>query len=301
MSHTAMRHKGSRNWIVIAASLVIIGVVILFLIVLSRGKEADFNADRAYQDVITQTELGPRTPGSEAHDAVVAFIQDELDSAGWQVEIQTAEKLGHPLQNIVARRGTGSKWVILGAHYDSRQVADRDENEEFRNQPVPGANDGASGVAVLLELARTLPSNVDKEVWLVFFDLEDQGNIDGWDWILGSQAFVKQLDAAPDAVIVIDMIGDTDLNIYRERSSNPQLVDEIWTQAAMIGYDDIFIDKPKYSILDDHSPFLSAGMNAIDLIDFDYPYWHTVNDTADKVSPQSLGIIGEVLLAWLKQ
>jgi len=301
MSHTAMKQKSPLNWIVIVASLVIIGVVILLLIVLPRGKEEDFNADRAYQDVITQTDLGPRTPGSEAHDAEVAFIQNELESAGWQVEIQTAEKLGHPLQNIVARRGTGSKWVILGAHYDSRQVADRDGNEEFRNQPVPGANDGASGVAVLLELARTLPRNMDKEVWLVFFDLEDQGDIDRWDWILGSQAFVEQLDAAPDAVIVIDMIGDTDLNLYRERSSSPDLVDEIWTQAAMMGYDDIFIDKPKYSILDDHSPFLSAGTNAIDIIDFDYPYWHTVNDTADKVSPQSLGIIGEVLLAWLKQ
>jgi hypothetical protein len=296
-----MKQKNPLNWIFIAASLIIIGVVILLLIVLPRDKEEEFNADRAYQDVITQTDLGPRTPGSEAHDAVVAFIQNELEGSGWQVEIQTAEKLGHPLQNIVARRGTGSKWVILGAHYDSRQIADRDENEEFRNQPVPGANDGASGVAVLLELARTLPRNVDKEVWLVFFDLEDQGNIDGWDWILGSQAFVEQLDASPDAVIVIDMIGDSDLNLYRERSSSPDLVDEIWTHAAVMGYDDIFIDKPKHSILDDHSPFLSAGMNAIDIIDFDYPYWHTVNDTADKVSPQSLGIIGEVLLAWLKQ
>lgn len=275
----------------------------LVIIITSRGKPAieAFDAEKAYTHVLNQMALGPRTPGSKAHASMINYIQDELHSYGWNVEIQSTERLGHPIKNIIAKRGSGGDWVILGAHYDSRLLADNDPNINNRTQPVPGANDGASGVAVLLELARIIPEDVDKMIWLVFFDLEDQGRIDSWDWILGSQAFADTLEGTPDSVIIVDMIGDANLNIYRERNSYPPLVDEIWQIAADLGYREFFVNSEKYSILDDHTPFLSKGLQAIDIIDFDYPYWHTLEDTADKVSPESLRMVGEVLITWLRK
>jgi Zn-dependent M28 family amino/carboxypeptidase len=167
-------------------------------------------------------------------------------------------------------------------------------------KPVPGANDGASGVAVLLELARKLPDDT-VPVWLVFFDAEDNGNIDGWDWLLGSREFVKNNPVHPKAVVVIDMIGDADLNIYKERNSNKAITDEIWRTAERTENDTVFIPKEKFSMIDDHTPFLEAGIPAVDIIDFDYPYWHTTQDTPDKVSAQSLQIVGETLQVWVMQ
>jgi len=293
--------RNFKRWISII--LLVLGILLiagfLFCRFTNQPVSSQFNAQRAYQDVLVQTGFGPRTPNSKAHDLTVNYIQEQLTTAGWEVELQYSESLGQPLTNILARRGTGAKWVILGAHYDSRLRADHDPDPKLQNQPVPGANDGASGVAVLLELARNLPADLNQQVWLVFFDLEDQGRIAGFDWILGSQAFVNQLSGTPDAVIVIDMIGDEDLHIYKEKSSSPALVDEIWQVAQRLSYDEIFSDEGKYSILDDHTPFLNAGIQAIDIIDFDYPYWHTTADTADKVSAESLEIIGNLLFAWL--
>ena len=287
----------------ISIVLLVIGILIVlgFLIYKSTNKPSSsiFNAQRAYQDVLVQTGFGPRLPNTEAHEKTVDYIQEQLTAAGWQVELQNSENLGHPMTNIIARRGTGAQWVILGAHYDSRLLADHDPDPMLQSQPVPGANDGASGVAVLLELARILPRQLNQEVWLVFFDLEDQGRIEGYDWILGSQFFVDQLNEKPDAVIVIDMIGDEDLQIYKEKSSTQTLVNEIWQVAKDLSYEEIISDEEKYSILDDHTPFLNAGIQAIDIIDFDYPYWHTTADTADKVSAESLEIIGNLLFAWL--
>jgi len=261
----------------------------------------DFNAERAYQDVLFQTALGPRVPGSQAHENVIQYFSQELQQAGWRVTFQRGERLGHTATNIIASRSTEPPQIVIGAHYDSRLTADQESEVNLRKAPVPGANDGASGAAVLLELARTLPPDIDKEVWLVFFDLEDQGHIEGWDWILGSRIFVDQLEAIPDSVIVIDMIGDTDLKIPREMNSDPELTTELWKLAAELGYGDSFLDQPGYTILDDHTPFLEQGMRAIDIIDFDYPHWHTLSDTADKISPLSLEIVGNVLLAWLKR
>ena len=258
-----------------------------------------FDGERAYQHVLAQVDFGARTPGSPAHVDTALYIQRTLTSAGWQVELQQGEALGHPLTNIVAKRGDGAEWIILGAHYDTRLHADREDSLINQTQPVPGANDGASGVAVLLELARVLPKDLDREVWLVFFDLEDQGRIEGWEWILGSQAFAETLAGTPDAVVIVDMVGDADLNLYREKTSTPELVDEIWSLAAEMGYDAYFINAEKHAIMDDHTPFLNLGINAVDIIDFDYPYWHTLEDTADKVAPRSLKVVGDVLLAWL--
>jgi Zn-dependent M28 family amino/carboxypeptidase len=267
--------------------------------------QASFQEERAYQDVINQVSFGPRTPGSAAHAQIIDFIRRELQEAGWQSEIQKTRSGGHEVRNIIARREDQEEavapWIILGAHYDSRLLADRDPDPEKQTQPVPGANDGASGVAVLLELARVLPADLDKRVWLVFFDGEDNGRIPGWDWILGSRAFVQALEGRPEAAVIVDMVGDADLNITLEQNSDPQLAAQIWQAAEELGYGDRIVEAPGPRILDDHVPFLEAGIPAVDMIDFDYPYWHTSEDTVDKVAPESLQAVGDTLLAWLNQ
>lgn len=259
-----------------------------------------FDGQRAYADVQTQVAFGARVPGSEGHAQVVEWIGQELVEAGWQAEVQESEALGHPVKNIVAKRSDEPPQIIIGAHYDSRMFADNDPDAAQHTSFVPGANDGASGVAVLLELARSLPKET-VPVWLVFFDAEDNGRIEGWDWILGSREFVKNNPVQPRAVLIVDMIGDADLNIYKERNSNPDLTDEIWEVAKGLGHESKFIPEYKYSMLDDHTPFLEAGLPAVDIIDFDYPYWHTVQDTPDKVSAESLQAVGETLRAWIMQ
>jgi Zn-dependent M28 family amino/carboxypeptidase len=261
-----------------------------------------FSGARAMQHVIDQVNFGPRIPETEAHARVVEWIASQLQESGWEVSTQKSAMLGHPVNNIIAKQSdeaTTKPIIILGAHYDTRIVADEDPDPNNRNLPVPGANDGASGVAVLLELARILPDNTQKSIWLVFFDAEDNGNIPGWDWIMGSEAYVAGLKEQPEAAIIIDMIGDSDLNIYKEKNSDPELTDEIWNVAASLGYSKQFIESAEHSILDDHIPFAEAGIPAVDIIDFDYPYWHTLEDTPDKVSAESLQAVGETLYAWL--
>jgi glutaminyl-peptide cyclotransferase len=256
-----------------------------------------FNGQRAYKDVAAQVALGPRTPGSTAHAQAILYIQQELGKAGWNVQIQATEWLGFSLQNIIANRSDSAPHIILGAHYDTRLLADQDIGAG-RSQPVPGANDGASGVSILLELARTLPSK-DVPVELVFFDAEDNGGLDNRQWIMGSQAFAQSLIEKPQAVVIVDMVGDANLNIYEERNSDPKLTAEIWSKAAALGFAEYFIPELKYCMIDDHSPFLAAGIPAVDIIDFDYPYWHTTADTLDKVSAHSLQIVGATLWTWI--
>jgi glutaminyl-peptide cyclotransferase len=259
-----------------------------------------FDGQRAYADVQTQVAFGARVPGTEGHARAQEWIRQELESGGWQVEIQKSEALAHPVKNIVAKRSDQPPQIIIGAHYDTRMFADQDPDPAQHTNYVPGANDGASGVAVLLGLARSLPKDT-VPIWLVFFDTEDNGNIKGWDWILGSREFVKNNPIQPRAAIVVDMIGDADLNVYKERNSNPDLTHAIWAAAKELGYDSKFISEYKYSMIDDHTPFLQAGIPAVDIIDFDYPYWHTVQDTPDKVSAESLQAVGETLRTWVMQ
>ena len=257
-----------------------------------------FDSARAYADLRTQVDFGPRIPGTDGHARSQAWIRSQLEAAGWTVRVQASTELGHPVANLVATRDDRPPEILLGAHYDSRIYADRDPDPSLQEQPVPGANDGASGVAILLELARSLPADT-VPVWLVFFDAEDNGRIESWDWLLGSRAFVASNPVRPRAVVILDMVGDSDLNLYFEQNSDPALGSEIWAVAAQLGYGDTFIARPKHSLLDDHIPFMEAGIPAVDIIDFDYPYWHTTQDTADKTSAKSLGIVGSTLRAWI--
>ena len=259
-----------------------------------------FDGQRALEYIKFQVELGPRILGSEAHETAAKWIISSLEANKWEVESQEVEISGIPIKNIIAKGGEGKPWIIIGGHYDSRLFADRDSTPDGRKLPVDGANDGASSVAILLELARILPISTDKEIWLVFFDAEDNGNILGYDWILGSQSFIAEVEGKPDNVVILDMVGDKDLNIYMEQYSDPDLNAEIWGIASELGYTQ-FIPEYKYNLIDDHIPFIDAGIRAIDVIDFDYPFWHTTHDTLDKISADSLAAVGNTIIKWLEQ
>lgn len=264
--------------------------------------DGEFDGERAYADVEYQVSLGARVPGSFAHTQIREWISGQVKNSGWLVEIQTVNINGLDIFNIVAKKEKKEDlpWVIIGAHYDTRKVADKDPVFSNRVQPVPGANDGASGVSILLELSRSLPAEIGANIWLVFFDAEDNGNLPGGEWILGSRTFVESLEGRPEAVIILDMVGDEDLNIFYEKNSDQNLSREIWKTAEDLGFGDKFIDFPKHRVIDDHLPFVQAGIPAVDIIDLDYPFWHTTGDTLDKVSAESLDIVGQVVLTWLR-
>ncbi|MDQ7051613.1 MAG: M28 family peptidase [candidate division KSB1 bacterium] len=191
----------------------------------------------------------------------------------------------------------------MAAHWDSRPWADQDPDSANHNKPVPGANDGASGVAVLLEIARVLKQNPPPVgVDIVLFDGEDLGS-EGYPdtYAAGAQYFAqkKSVHYAPYLGILLDMIGDRELQIYREANSvryAPAVVDLVWNYAARLGISN-FYNPVRHEVFDDHVPLLNVGIPCIDLIDFDYPYWHTVHDTPDKCSPESLEKVGRVVLA----
>jgi glutaminyl-peptide cyclotransferase len=279
--------------------MIALSVIIVVLISVNKNQHV-FEGARALNDVKYQVDLGPRTMGSAAHEQAVRYITEQLKSQNWQVETQETVVSGQSIINIIAKRGVSTPWVILGSHYDSRSIADQDKNPVNRKLPVPGANDGASSTAILLELARVIPKNENKEIWLVFFDDEDNGDASGSGWSVGSTYFVSQLQTKPASVVILDMVGDKDLNIYKEGNSDREINNEIWSVAKNLGYAQ-FIPTYKYTMIDDHTPFLDAGIRAVDVIDFDYPYWHTTNDTVDKVSAESLKAVGDTMLNWLEE
>ncbi len=254
-----------------------------------------------------QIALGSRTPGSDAHARFISQTVDSLQTGGWTVRCDAEKYQGKTIRNIVAERGpeTADSWIVIGAHYDSRITADQEKSADDRMKAVPAANDGASGAAVLLGLAKTLPESSEKRITLAFFDAEDQGHVMGWpDWCLGSRLLAAQygaLERKPDAVIVIDMIGDADLNVYREKNSDAGLTDALFGLANRLGLSKQFINEEKYAMYDDHIPFIEQGIPAADLIDFDYPWWHTLNDTADKLSEESLQAVYRLLYAYLTE
>jgi len=283
-----------------------IAAVVLLIIIgsgCSCSEMETFDGENAYELIGKQLEFGPRPPGSQALRNTGDWIIDELRSSGWEISEHIFEYRDVELRNIAgmwnpdtADQSSGGV-ILFGAHYDTRPLADLDPDHP--EMPVPGANDGASGVAVLLELARVLErQNYPREVWMVFFDGEDSGNINGWEWIAGSSAYASQMEIEPDAVVIVDMVGDKDLDLYLEYNSDQTLAGEIWDTAEEQGIDN-FIHEYRYSILDDHIPFLQQGWPAVDIIDFDYESWHTTQDTIDKVSAESLVAVGSTLENWL--
>jgi Zn-dependent M28 family amino/carboxypeptidase len=284
----------------------------IFALVACASAPKIFDGTRAHQHVIAQTNFGARPAGSTGARATSDYILARLKDAGAKTEAQEFTFRGVPIRNIIGKLGEGKGApIILGAHYDTRAYADQDKTNP--TAPVLGANDGASGVAVLLELARVLdPTKLKNEVWLVFFDAEDNGDLNAcallpppcdsapWQWSIGAAYFAAKLSVKPEFVVVVDMIGDADQNIFYEQTSDKALQEELWKIAARLGYTREFISQSKWAMEDDHTPFLFRGIRAAVLIDFDYPYWHTTQDTLDKVSGESLERVGRVLQTWLE-
>lgn len=246
--------------------------------------------------------MGPRYVGSKGHDQAAAYIAERLEAYGWEVSFQDFAYGGERLRNIIATRGSGPT-VLLGTHYDTRPISENDRREP--TEPVPGANDGGSGVGVLLELARVLDESVTAEhrVVLAFLDGEDHGGIDDWEWAVGARYLARDLAShagqRPQWVLILDMVGDQQQEFFYEWSSSVALKERVWQVAKELGYEDHFIARPKHHIIADHTPFIEQGMMAAIVIDFDYPYWHTRQDTLDKISVDSLQRVGDVMIALL--
>ena len=277
----------------------------------SQSASPIFDKQRAFQNLEKQCAFGPRYPGSPGHLAARDYLVAELRKSSDKVRTQSFPSVNHlansraQAYNVIASFGSGNPQLILCAHWDTRPKADQDPNPENQEQPVLGANDGASGVAVLLELARIFklkppPYAID----IVFFDAEDMGRRSHSDEFLqGSRYFAKNkaFNYKPNAAILLDMVGDSDLQIYIEQNSQtyaPDLVDRVWTKAEELNQSG-FVREVRHMITDDHLSLLQVGIPAIDLIDYDYPYWHTVEDTPDKCSPESLEKVAQVLLAYI--
>lgn len=260
-----------------------------------------FSGTNAYQHLIDQCNFGPRPPGSENLSMCRTMISDTFRTAGWNVTFQNFTYQEVECVNIIATWASSeASPLILGAHYDTRPRATSDPDPVNRSKPIIGANDGASGVAVLMELARSLPESVRSAVELVLFDAEDSGQIDEWDWIQGATYYVSQLSSERKssirAMVLADMVGDESLRLPRESSSTRSLQNTIWNIANQLGYNETFLENYGASITDDHRPFLNAGIPAVDLIHYPFPwYWHTLEDTPDKCSSTSLQIVGDVL------
>jgi glutaminyl-peptide cyclotransferase len=262
--------------------------------------------------------FGPRVPNSEGHRRTGDWILERLrmtaDSVWEQPFVHVTED-GDTLRlrNLCGKfRPEQAERVLYVAHWDTRPRADRSANLGAQRLPVPGANDGASGVAVLLAIADALALlppvyGVD----LLFVDGEDYGDFGAADDVLlGSRYYAEHLEPEvpnPLFAVVWDMVGDSDLTIYQEYNSlrgAPEIVQRVWAQAEELGYGRIFRQERGRTITDDHVPLLEVGIRAIDVIDLDYGlnnrYWHTLEDTVDKLSVESLQAVGDVALALLR-
>ena len=266
---------------------------------------------RALARVQHQVVAGPRIPGTPGHQAVRDWIAAELKRLGGRVERQsfTDSTLGRPLPlvNLIGHFGghgtPAERRIVLCAHYDTRPWCDQDPDSAHRLDPMPGANDAGSGVAVLLEVAEVMSRHAPPlAVDLVFFDGEDQGRADQPDeFLLGARGYARRLGAArPTAAFLFDMVGDKDLAIHPEQRSAEQaanLVAMVLEGARATGAHGFF-DAPRHRLTDDHVPLMEAGVPAVDIIDFDYPAWHTHRDLPDQVSAKSLAEVARVA-AWL--
>ncbi len=271
-----------------------------------------FNGREAFRFLTAQTDFGPRNPGSRGHDRCLAYLEQTLVRLVDTVHLQPFSHPGYDgttlqLTNVIASfKPESPARILLCAHWDTRPRADRDENPRRRNEPIVGANDGASGVAVLLQLATLLkaqPPSVGVDI--VLFDGEDYGREgDTGNYLLGSRHFASTASrtSVPRFGILLDMVGDAALEIPREGYSvryAPDIVNTIWSTARSLGITE-FVDYLGPEIIDDHLPLNEVGIRTVDIIDFDYPdpthrYWHTHDDTPDKCSAESLEAVGTVV------
>lgn len=284
-----------------------------------------FSADSAYRYIQEQTLFGARVPGSTAHRDCAMYLRDQLQQFGAKVEIQQGQMTDYkgdpqPVVNIIGHYGasTDGKKILLAAHWDSRPWADQEEEYEQRRTPVLGANDGASGVGVLLEIARQLGlRSTTPAIDIIFFDCEDMGTPDFYTggqrehtWCLGSQLWSKQnKEQAKDYAygIVLDMVGAPDAVFPKEYHSMEfaqQYVEKIWRTARNLGYTQYFNDQLAYPITDDHYYINTiAGIPCVDLIHYDPQtetgfahWWHTSTDDMRNISPATLDAVGKVIL-----
>jgi len=277
----------------------------------------EFDGQVALQYVQTQLNFGPRIPGTTGHERMAAWLDsllrtraDSVDTQRWVHRTVKGDSLR--LVNFVARfNPAATTRVLFLAHWDTRPNADGIGSRDS-TLPVPGANDGASGVAVLLGMADALkrtPPGIGVD--LLFVDGEDYGDFDtDQDVLLGSRYYAQHPAPGPSPrfAVLFDMVGDKDLQILQEGLSvtgAPDLVEEVWSIAERIGHGDVFKRQPGGPLTDDHVPLQQAGIRAIDLIDFtfggpDNKWHHTPDDTLDKVSAASLQVVGDVGMALVR-
>lgn len=282
-----------------------------------RTARPSFNGERAFQYLVQQCNFGPRNPGSDGHAKCRQFLVDELKKYCNRVVQQDFDYRDkkdstniYRGSNIIASinlHPKKRKRIMLCAHWDTRPWADNDPAPENYSKPIMGANDGASGVAVLLEVAHALQNaKLEIGVDIILFDLEDIGDHlyeehpDSLNpFSVGAEYFAEHnKQYRPAFGILLDMVGDSSLRIKKEAYSLANagpIVNKIWSVAQKVGAS-AFVDLEGEAISDDHIPFLRRGIPAVDIIDFDYPYWHTLEDTPDKCSVGSLRQVGDVLL-----
>lgn len=286
-----------------------------------------FSADSAYQFVAGLCDFGPRVPGTDAQKACAKWLENELLRHGATVKLQEGEMSAYngsklPVINIMGSFNPDAKMrVLLMSHWDSRPFADNDPDPSKRKQPVMGANDGASGVGILLELARLCNEKLPQVGIDIFLtDAEDYGAPDDWSgshdekwWALGTQMWCKQAAKAGYRAqygILLDMVGSANATFYREYYSEryaSSFVNEIWQTAARLGYGDLFINQGGGGVTDDHV-FVNRMLQipCVDIIDTRTdsegsfcPEWHTTHDTMDNISRETLGKVGRVLVSLL--
>jgi glutaminyl-peptide cyclotransferase len=267
------------------------------------GAVLPFDSGRAFEHVRQLVAIGPRPAGSPGIEAARRYIRAQMTAIGLSTTEQAfeAQTPVGPLEMInlsVVVPGARPERLVIGGHYDTKL---------FRRFRFVGANDGGSSAALLLELARVLKDRRNPfTIELVFFDGEEAVlEWTGTDHTYGSRQYVETARGSATlntigAMLLVDMVGDRNLNIRRESNSTRWLTDIIWAAAGRLGHGDVFLDEP-LAVEDDHVPFLAAGVPAVDIIDLDYPAWHTADDTLDNVSARSLQTVGDVLLAALPQ
>lgn len=291
------------------------------MVIFSCGGDApvvkEFDGPAAFRYIEQQLAFGPRIPGTQGHgrmgdwlDSTLRARADTLIVQDWNHVTLKGDTLR--MRNFVARfNPSAQQRVLYLAHWDTRPGSGPDSALDF-TKPVPGANDGGSGVAILLGVAdRLKAAPAGLGVDLLFVDGEDYGIFDdSVDVLIGSTYYAKNQVPGPRPMfaVLFDMVGDKDLKIFMEGNSStgaPQVVDRVWTTAEELGYTAYFDRRAKHTLMDDHIPLQRAGISAIDVVDFDYgperAYWHTPADTIDKVSAESLKIVGDVAVAVIRR